>query len=96
MTRVVSERNGTTAGELQWIRSLIECERALLGAMLVQLNSVSHALAERDVSSSANPHFQDPNARMMVEAVAGRLRSDDQRLGALAERVAQFRNGEPA
>ena len=95
MTRVVSHRSGTTAGELQWIKSLIERERALLGAMLVHLHSVSRALAEPNDPSSANGHVVEAAERIMVEAFVGRLRADDERLGALAEQVAQTENGRP-
>lgn len=82
--------------EVQWVKSLIERERALLGAMVVQLNSVSRALAERNAPCSANGQLDEPHARIMVEAVAGRLRADDERLGALAEHVSEIGNGEPA
>ena len=81
--------------DVQWITSLIERERALLGAMLVQLNSVSRALVDRNDPCSAKGRLDERDARTMFEAVADRLRADEERLRTLSQHVADG-NGEPA
>lgn len=94
MTGIVSQRSPTTAVDVQWIKSLIERKRAPLGAMLVQLGPVRSALADRN--APADDYVNEQDARSVVEAVADRLSADDERLGALAQHVAQTWNGEPA
>lgn len=90
-------RNPTTAADLHWIKTLIERERTLLGDMLVQLNSVSCALVAEPNDPPSAPTRRDPqDARRMVEAVAGRLKADDERLGVLAQHIAETWNGERA